>query len=96
MLPDTLFTALCLIAFGRPGLQLVWQNVQDDNGFKECKDRIIQRITTVSVVVCQRFTIRNLLFEPQRSHHVSSCIGRLDSEFHRGVCDDHSTSWSHS
>ena len=48
---DRIFTLLCLAAFGTPNLQSEWESSQDDDTFKEYKDSVIERVTTISVLV---------------------------------------------
>ena len=63
---DRIFTLLCLAAFGTPNLQSVWESSQDDDTFKEYKDSVIERVTTISVLVRTTFTpfVFRALIEP--------------------------------
>ena len=50
-LRDTVFTCLCLVAFGKKDLRSVWADCQDDEKFKDFRERIVSRMSNICIMV---------------------------------------------
>lgn len=51
-IPRIVFIIMCLVAFGQPHLKDVWKHSQKEHSFRRLKGRLIDRITTITVIVC--------------------------------------------